>query len=137
MTVFADSVVLVMRAGMTRKRALVKVRDLLLRINAPIAGVVVNDVDVRLENFYTYRYGMYGYQYGYGYPVRAALFNHRRGTCGRGKGRVIWQRSSRMRTATAAILLAQAGGGFAQQTGSGSGGDGATSEHRLRRPAST
>lgn len=66
MTVFADSVVLVTRAGMTRKRALVKVRDLLLRINAPIAGVVVNDVDVRLENFYTYRYGMYGYGYGYG-----------------------------------------------------------------------
>ena len=22
---------------------------------------------MRLENFYTYRYGMYGYNYGYGY----------------------------------------------------------------------
>lgn len=64
--VFADTVVLVTRAGMTRRRALIRARDQLLRINAPIAGVVVNDVDVRLENFYTYRYGMYGYGYGYG-----------------------------------------------------------------------
>jgi len=63
----ADTVILVARAGMTRKRALVRARDLLWRINAPIAGVVVNDVDMRLENFYTYRYGMYGYNYGYGY----------------------------------------------------------------------
>ncbi len=64
----ADTVVLVVRAGVTRKRALVRARDLLWRINAPVAGVVVNDVDMRLENFYTYRYGMYGYHYGYGYP---------------------------------------------------------------------
>lgn len=69
--VFADTVVLVTRAGVTRKRALVRARDILLRINAPIAGVVVNDVDVRLENFYTHRYGMYGYGYGYGNEDRA------------------------------------------------------------------
>jgi capsular exopolysaccharide synthesis family protein len=67
MAALADSVILVARAGMTRKRALVRARDLLWRINAPISGVVVNDVDMRLENFYTYRYGMYGYNYGYGY----------------------------------------------------------------------
>ena len=65
MAVFADAVVLVTRAGMTRKRALLRARDMLLRINAPIAGVVVNDVDQRLENFYTYHYGAYGYRYGY------------------------------------------------------------------------
>jgi capsular exopolysaccharide synthesis family protein len=64
----ADTVILVVRAGVTRKRALIRARDLLWRINAPVAGVVVNDVDMRLENFYTYRYGMYGYHYGYGYP---------------------------------------------------------------------
>jgi capsular exopolysaccharide synthesis family protein len=63
----ADTVVLIARAGMTRRRALIRARDMLLRINVPIAGVVVNDVDMRLENFYTYRYGMYGYGYGYGY----------------------------------------------------------------------
>jgi len=68
MTVLADTVILVVRAGVTRKRALIRARDLLWRINAPVAGVVVNDVDMRLENFYTYRYGMYGYHYGYGYP---------------------------------------------------------------------
>ncbi len=67
MAALADTVILVARAGMTRKRALLRARDLLWRINAPIAGVVVNDVDMRLENFYTYRYGMYGYNYGYGY----------------------------------------------------------------------
>jgi Mrp family chromosome partitioning ATPase len=63
--VIVDAVVMVTRAGMTRRRALIRARDILLRINAPIAGVVVNDVDVRLENFYTNRYG-YGYGYGYG-----------------------------------------------------------------------
>jgi polysaccharide biosynthesis transport protein len=64
LAVLADTVVLVTRAAKTRRRALIRVRDLLLRINAPIAGVVVNDVDVRLENFYTDSYGMYGYRYG-------------------------------------------------------------------------
>ena len=54
----ADAVVLVVRAGVTRKRALISGADLLWRINAPVAGVVVNDVDLRLENFYTYRYGV-------------------------------------------------------------------------------
>ena len=72
MAALADTVILVARAGMTRKRALIRARDLLRRINAPIAGVVVNDVNMRLENFYTYRYGMYGYQYGYGYQSPSA-----------------------------------------------------------------
>ena len=72
LAVLAETVVLVVRAGVTRKRALIRARDLLWRINAPVAGVVVNDVDMRLENFYTYRYGMYGYQYGYGYPYTEA-----------------------------------------------------------------
>lgn len=67
LAVRADAVVLVVRAGVTRKRALVRTRDLLWRVNAPVAGVVVNDVDLRLENFYTYRYGMYAKDYWYGY----------------------------------------------------------------------
>jgi Mrp family chromosome partitioning ATPase len=67
LAVRADAVVLVVRAGVTRKRALIQARDLLWRINAPVAGVVVNDVDLRLENFYTYRYGMYAKDYWYGY----------------------------------------------------------------------
>jgi capsular exopolysaccharide synthesis family protein len=71
LAVRADAVVLVARAGVTRKRALVRARDLLWRINAPVAGVVVNDVDLRLENFYTYRYGMYAKDYWYGYRQSA------------------------------------------------------------------
>jgi capsular exopolysaccharide synthesis family protein len=71
MAVRADAVVLVVRAGVTRKRALNRARDLLWRINAPVVGVVVNDVDMRLENFYTYRYGMYAKDYLYGYHKSA------------------------------------------------------------------
>lgn len=65
MAVRADAVVLVARAGVTRKSALIRARDLLWRVNAHVAGVVVNDVDLRLENFYTYRYGMYAKDYWY------------------------------------------------------------------------
>jgi polysaccharide biosynthesis transport protein len=71
LAVRADAVVLVARAGVTRKRALIRARDLLWRMNAPVAGVVVNDVDLRLENFYTYRYGMYAKDYWYGYRQSA------------------------------------------------------------------
>jgi len=67
LAVRADAVVLVVRAGVTRKRALIQARDLLWRVNAPVAGVVVNDVDLRLENFYTYHYGVYAKDYWYGY----------------------------------------------------------------------
>jgi len=71
----ADAVVLVARAGVTRKRALIRARDLLWRINAPVAGVVVNDVDLRLENFYTYRYGMYTRDYWYAYRQSVSSSN--------------------------------------------------------------
>ncbi|HEY0757969.1 MAG TPA: polysaccharide biosynthesis tyrosine autokinase [Acidisarcina sp.] len=60
-----DTVVLVVRAGLTRKKALQRTRQLLLRVNARIAGIVVNDIDLRIENFYTYS-GRYGYNYSYG-----------------------------------------------------------------------
>ncbi len=77
MAVLSDAVILVARAGVTRKRALIRARDLLLRINATIAGVVVNDVDMRLETFYTYRYGMYGYRYrGYKSPYSDKAYGY-------------------------------------------------------------
>jgi succinoglycan biosynthesis transport protein ExoP len=76
LAVRSDAVVLVARAGVTRKRALIKARDLLWRVNAPVAGVVVNDVDLRLENFYTYRYGAYSRNYWYGYK-QAPSFSDR------------------------------------------------------------
>jgi capsular exopolysaccharide synthesis family protein len=71
MAVRADAVVLVARAGVTRKRALIKARDILWRINAPVSGVIINDVDMRLENFYTYRYGIYSKYYWYAYRQKA------------------------------------------------------------------
>ena len=76
LAVRADAVVLVARAGVTRKRALIRARDLLWRVNVPVAGVVVNDVDLRLENFYTYRYGAYARNYWYGYK-QAPSFSDR------------------------------------------------------------
>lgn len=72
LAVRSDAVILVARAGVTRKRALLRSRDLLWRVNAPVSGVVVNDVDLRLENFYTYRYGMYAKEYLYGYRQSTA-----------------------------------------------------------------
>jgi len=48
----ADSVVLVAMASGTTRQALCRTRDLLLRANARIAGVVVNGVDQQYENHY-------------------------------------------------------------------------------------
>ena len=62
-----DAVFILVRSGVTRKKALSRVRDLLRRANARLLGTVVNDVDLRLENYYTYskRYD-YDYSKGYG-----------------------------------------------------------------------
>ncbi|QNI33811.1 polysaccharide biosynthesis tyrosine autokinase [Alloacidobacterium dinghuense] len=62
-----DAVFILVRSGVTRKKALSRVRDLLRRSNARLLGTVVNDVDLRLENYYTYsrRYD-YDYSKGYG-----------------------------------------------------------------------
>ncbi len=60
----ADSVLLVVRAGVTRKKALLRTRELLRRVNAHLLGAVVNDVDLRKESYYNYS-GPYTYGYGY------------------------------------------------------------------------
>ena len=62
-----DAVFILVRSGITRKKALSRVRDQLRRANARLLGTVVNDVDLRLENYYTYskRYD-YDYNKGYG-----------------------------------------------------------------------
>ena len=46
----ADAVVLVAMASRTTRQALCRTRDLLLRANARIAGVVVNGVDQHYED---------------------------------------------------------------------------------------
>lgn len=61
-----DGALLVIRSGVTRKKALQKTRDLLRRVDARVLGTIVNGVDLRLENYYTYSRG-YAYTYRSGY----------------------------------------------------------------------
>ena len=60
-----DGVLVVVRAGKTTKATLRTTRDQLDAVAAPIAGVVLNDVDVtsRRKGYY-YTYGQYGAYYG-------------------------------------------------------------------------
>jgi polysaccharide biosynthesis transport protein len=62
-----DAALILVRSGVTRKRALVRVREQLRRASARVLGTVINDVDLRMENYYTYskRYD-YGYKNNYG-----------------------------------------------------------------------
>jgi capsular exopolysaccharide synthesis family protein len=55
----ADGVVIVVRSGVSRVKAVQRARGLLLRSSAHIFGAVMNGVDERLEYYYTYpsRYG--------------------------------------------------------------------------------
>ncbi len=62
----ADAVLLVVRAGATRKKALIRARELLRRANARVLGAVVNDIDLRADSYYGYSGG---YTYGYGYTA--------------------------------------------------------------------
>src|SRR6185437_12447749 len=55
----ADAVLLVVRAGVTRKKALLRMRDVLQRANANIVGVALNGVNMRLESYYSGNYGDY------------------------------------------------------------------------------
>jgi succinoglycan biosynthesis transport protein ExoP len=64
----ADAVLLVVRASVTRKKALVRARELLRRANARVLGAVVNDIDLRTDSYYGYG-GGYTYGYGYGYTA--------------------------------------------------------------------
>jgi len=65
LSVEADSVILVIRSGVTRKEALRRARDLLVRVNAKVTGVVVNAVDLRAPDLHHYYYS--GYPEGYTY----------------------------------------------------------------------
>ena len=56
---FVDAVVLVARYGQTSKQSLLRARDLLVRANAKIAGVVMNKVDISSPDHYQ-SYGFYG-----------------------------------------------------------------------------
>jgi succinoglycan biosynthesis transport protein ExoP len=58
-----DAVVLVIRHGKASKHIIQRARDLLLRSGAPMAGLVLNAVDVSSPDYYGY-YGYSGYSYG-------------------------------------------------------------------------
>jgi succinoglycan biosynthesis transport protein ExoP len=67
----ADRVILVIRSGQTTKQALRRARDILLSVNAPVCGVLLNAVDLRSPDYYYY----YEYQgkYGHGYYTEEDL----------------------------------------------------------------
>jgi capsular exopolysaccharide synthesis family protein len=59
----ADAVVLVIRHRKLTKNVIRRARDLMLRSGAPVAGLVLNAVDVDSPEYYGY-YGYSGYSYG-------------------------------------------------------------------------
>lgn len=63
----ADATVLVLRAGRSARRSARHAVDSLLRVNARLVGVIVNDVPIKKKGFgYGYP-GAYGYYYRYSY----------------------------------------------------------------------
>ena len=62
MSTSADAVILVIRSGQTTKQALRRSRELLMRVNARVCGVLLNAVDLRSPDYYYY----YEYQGKYG-----------------------------------------------------------------------
>jgi len=58
-----DAVVLVVRHGKSNKNVMRRARDLLVRSSAPLAGLVLNAVDMNSPEYYGY-YGYTGYSYG-------------------------------------------------------------------------
>lgn len=59
----ADGTIMVVRARLTRKKAITRAFELLSRSRIRILGAVINDIDLNLENFYTYSRQGYGYRY--------------------------------------------------------------------------
>jgi polysaccharide biosynthesis transport protein len=59
----SDGTVMIVRAKLTRKKAITRAFELLSRSRIRIIGAVINDVDLNMENFYTYARTGYGYRY--------------------------------------------------------------------------
>ena len=57
-----DAVILVVRHGKSSKHVVRRGRDLLVRSGAPMAGIVLNAVDLNAPEYYGY-YGYSGYSY--------------------------------------------------------------------------
>jgi succinoglycan biosynthesis transport protein ExoP len=76
-----DAVVLVVRHGKSSKHVVRRARDLLVRSSAPLAGVVLNAVDLNSPEYY----GYYGYS-GYSYSSLDAAGWDAKGESGTGEG---------------------------------------------------
>ena len=78
----ADAVILVVRHGKSSKHVVRRGRDLLVRSNAPMAGIVLNSVDLNAPEYY----GYYGYS-GYSYSSLDAAGWDAKGSSASGKSR--------------------------------------------------
>jgi len=67
LTSMADMVLVVMEAGRVPLKAAQRMREMLDTVQAPVAGLVVNDKTGRGESYGYYGGRYYRYQYGYGY----------------------------------------------------------------------
>jgi polysaccharide biosynthesis transport protein len=65
----ADATILVIRSGQTTKQALRRSRDILMQVNAHVAGVLLNAVDLTSPDYYYY----YEYQGKYGHYYQEEL----------------------------------------------------------------
>jgi capsular exopolysaccharide synthesis family protein len=72
----ADGTVMVVRAGLTRKKAITRSFELLSRSKIRILGAIINDIDLKIENFYTYSSRGYGYKY-YGHKGQGLTYDKR------------------------------------------------------------
>ncbi len=65
----ADGVLLVVRSAQTSEQSLLRARDLLLRVNARIVGVLVNRANLHSSDYYNW-YGYLGDQFGERYGLK-------------------------------------------------------------------
>ena len=70
----ADATILVIRSGQTTKQALRRSRDILMQVNAHVAGVLLNAVDLTSPDYYYYYeyQGKYGHYYQEETPENSA-----------------------------------------------------------------
>lgn len=78
LTALADAAMVLVEAGRVPLKAARQMRETLLSVNAPVAGMILNDKSGKGREGYGYgyygsRYGYYGYgYYGYGYHTESA-----------------------------------------------------------------
>ncbi len=77
----ADVVVLIARSGRSRRQSLIRTRDVLRKVRANIAGVIVNDLSFDSVEYSQY-YGHYGSEYSHYYHDSASGNGNGNGSAG-------------------------------------------------------